>query len=98
THVLQKRLGVFPLALLLLELPGLVDEELPVVRERDAVALERPRRRAFEVDAGRVEAGAVAGALELAVRLEPVRGAAEMGAGGRQREEAGGVAHDPHAE
>src|SRR5688572_20385410 len=65
TRALQEGLGVFPLALLLLELLGLVDQELPVLRERDAVALERARRGAFEVDAGGVEARAVAGTLEL---------------------------------
>ena len=49
--------------------------------------LERPRRGAFEVDAGDVIARAVAGAFELLVRREPVGDAAQMGADGVERDE-----------
>src|SRR5262249_54900107 len=46
---LQERLRLRPLALLVLELHGLVDEDLAVVREHDPRALERPRGGALEV-------------------------------------------------
>src|SRR5713226_6227328 len=42
---LQERLGVAPLALLVQEAPGLVDQDLPVVGQDDPVPLQRPRRR-----------------------------------------------------
>src|SRR5262245_21177034 len=93
----QEGFGVRPLPLLLLILLRLVDQDLAVVREHDTIALERARRRTLEVDAGDVEAAAVAGALELLLVGQPVRRAAEMGAGGREDVEALLVAHDPHA-
>src|SRR5688572_7336518 len=66
---LQKRIRIRPLAPLAEELDRLVDEDLPVGGiDRDLHALERPRRRTFEIDSGAVVAAAVAGALELVLR------------------------------
>src|SRR5262249_54089988 len=96
SHV-QERLRIGPLALLALELRALVHQHLAVVGEADAVALERTGRGALEVEPGLAEAGAVARALELLLRLEPVRRAAQVRAGGRQRVEAEVVADDPGA-
>ena len=48
---LQERAGLVPLALLEEVLDALVDDELPVLGQGDAEALERPRRRPLEVDA-----------------------------------------------
>src|SRR3954464_6390106 len=48
----QKGFRVRPLAQLALEMTALVDEDLPILCQHDASALERPRRRPFEVDAG----------------------------------------------
>src|SRR6202012_1254688 len=73
----------------------LVDDELAVVAERDLHPLERARRRPFEVDAVLGVAGAVAGALELVLRAEPARGAAEVGADPEQRVEVALRPHDP---
>src|SRR5262245_30401625 len=95
---LQEGLRVGPFALLLLELHRLVHEDLSVVGQHDAGALEWPRRRPLEVDAALVEPAAVAGALELVLGAEPVGRAAEMGAYRDQGIEALGLAHDPHAE
>src|SRR5438067_1775545 len=75
---LDERLGVAPLAAFLLELLALVDDNLAVVADADAPALQRARGRALEVDAADVEARAVAGALELLLALQPVRRAAQM--------------------
>src|SRR5215470_5416165 len=61
---LDERLGVGPLAALLLELAALIDDDLAVVADAHGPALQRPGGGALEVDAGDVEAGAVAGALE----------------------------------
>ena len=47
----QERLRIDPLPELALEVPALVHEDLPVVGQHDARALERTRRRPFEVDA-----------------------------------------------
>src|SRR4051812_7865704 len=95
---LQKGVGLAPLALFLLELHRLVHQDLAVVREHDARALEGPGRRAFEVDSGHVEAAAVAGTLELVLGRQPVGRAAEVRADRDQRVEASGLAHDPDAE
>src|SRR5215469_18518128 len=62
---LDERLGVAPLAALLLELLAHVHDDLAVLADADGPALQRARRRPPEVDAGDVDAGAVAGALEL---------------------------------
>src|SRR5207249_4222605 len=78
------RIGIVPLAELALELARLVDDDLAVLGLADGVALQRPRRRALEVDAGDLEAGAVAGALELLLAVQPVGGAAQVRAGGAQ--------------
>src|SRR6185295_14542771 len=89
--------GVFPLAQLPLELLRLVDDDLAVVRaDEDAGALGRPRSRPLEVDAALVVAAAVARALELVLRLQPRRRAAEMGADGDQRVDPPLVVDDPH--
>src|SRR5947199_3560932 len=58
---LDERLGVVPLAALLLELLALIDDDLTFVADGDAPALQRPGGGALEVDAGNVEARAVAG-------------------------------------
>src|SRR5207302_554139 len=57
---LDERLGVGPLAALELELLALVHDDLAVVADADAPALQRPGGGALEVDAGDVEAAAVA--------------------------------------
>src|SRR5581483_4735467 len=77
-------IGVGPLTEFFLELAALVDDELPVLADGDGPALQRPGRGALEVDAGDLEAGAVAGAFEFLLRLQPVRRAAEVRAGGAQ--------------
>src|SRR5439155_11164240 len=56
---------------------------------------ERSRGRAFEVDAGDLEAAAVAGAFELLLALQPVRRATEVRAGGAESVDEAVVAHDP---
>src|SRR5918911_1293450 len=88
-------LGVGPLAALLLELLALFDDDLPVLADADAPAPQRPGRRPLEVDAADVEAAAVAGALELLLALQPVRGAAQVRAGGAQGVDLAVVAHHP---
>src|SRR5262249_13550666 len=75
---LHERLGVGPLPELVLELPRLVHQDLSVVGQDDARALERPRRRTLEVDSREPEAAAVARTLELAFRREVVRCAPQM--------------------
>src|SRR5947209_901720 len=92
---LDERLRVVPLPEFLLELLALIDDELAVVADADAPALQRPGGRALEVDAGDLEAGAVAGALELLFALQPVRRAAEVRAGRAQGVDRPLVAHDP---
>src|SRR5437867_922851 len=76
----------------------LVDQDLPVVGQDDAVALERPRRGALVVDPGAIEAAAVTRALELVLRLQPVRGAPQVRADGAQGVHAVVVAHQEDAE
>src|SRR3954470_10180779 len=85
---LQEGARLVPLALLEKVLHALVDEDLTVLRTRDAEPFERPRRRALEVDPGLVEAAAVAGTLELVLRREPPRRAPEMRALRKQRVDA----------
>src|SRR4051794_19096632 len=82
---LDERLGVAPLAALLLKLPALVHHELAVVADGHGPALQRPGGRALEVDAGDVEARAVAGTLELLLALQPVGRASQVRAGRAQR-------------
>src|SRR5579864_5982459 len=67
---LEKRLRIGPLAKLVLEMPRFVDEDLPIVGQDHARALERARRWSLEIDPGRAEAAAVARALELVFRAE----------------------------
>src|SRR5205807_9877515 len=83
---LQKyvRIGIVPRAELFLELARLVHDDLAVVGLADGVALERARRRAFEVDAADLEPGAVTGALEFLLALQPVRRAAQVRTGRAQ--------------
>src|SRR5439155_4583650 len=81
----QKRFRIDPLAQLALEVAALVDENLPVFGEHDAHALERTRRRPFEVHAGEAEAAAVARTLELVFRGQIVGRAAQVRAGDAQR-------------
>src|SRR5438132_11266240 len=92
---LDEGIGVGPLAALELELAALVDDDLAVVADADGPALQRARRRPLEVDAGDVEAGAVARALELLLALQPVGRAAEVRAGGAQGVQSAVVADDP---
>src|SRR4051794_26319411 len=77
---LQEGAGLVPGALLVEVLDALVDDDLAVLGARDPEALERPRRGTLEVDPRLVEAAAMAGALELVLRREPARRAAEVGA------------------
>src|SRR5262249_59192283 len=61
---LDERLGVRPLAALVEEADGLVDDDLAVFSgDLDLGALEGTRRGPLEVDAGHVVAGSVAGAF-----------------------------------
>src|SRR4051794_13159138 len=78
-----------------MELAGLIDDELPVIADEDGPALEGARGGAFKVDAGNVEARAVVGALEFLLAVEPVGGAAEVGAGGAEGVDPPFVADDP---
>src|SRR5215471_8727767 len=102
---LEECLRIDPLSQLELIMPALVDENLAVVGEHDARALERTRRRTFEVDAREAEAAAVTRALDLVFRGEIVRRAAEMRARADENVEAARVLrhvirrpHDPDAE
>src|SRR5207249_4206753 len=92
---LDVRFRVGPLAALLLELAAAVDDDLAIVADTDLPALQRPGGRALEVDAADVEAGAVTGALELLLALQPVRRAAEVRAGRAQRVDDALVLDDP---
>src|SRR6266446_5283328 len=73
SQLLDQQIGirVVPLADFFLELAGLVDDDHAFVGFADGVAFERPRCRAFEVDAGDAEAAAVAGAFEFLFGFEP---------------------------
>src|SRR5207245_11530339 len=95
--VLHVRVGIVPLAKLVPVAERLVDDELAVVAERDLDALQRPGRRAFEVDALLRVPRAVAGALELVLGAEPARRAAEVRADAEQRVKRTLRAHDPDA-
>src|SRR5262249_54886509 len=90
---LQKRFWISPLAQFFLEVAALVDEDLPIVGEHDACALERTWRRALEVDATQVIAAAVAGTLEFVFRREVVRRATQMRADRDERVKTTGM-HD----
>src|SRR5438309_7102006 len=92
---LHVRGGIVPLAELVPVTERLVDDQLSVVAERDLDALERPRRGTFEVDAVLRVARAVARTLELVLRPQPPRRAAEMRADPEQRIDGGAGAHDP---
>src|SRR5207244_1164829 len=84
---------------------ALVDQDLAVVGEHDARALERTRCGPLEVDAGRTETAAVAGTLELVLGRQKIRRAAQMGARADERIEPRRVRdeifrrpHEPDAE
>src|SRR5207244_3731045 len=91
---LEERFGIRPLSQLVLEMPRLVDEDLPVVGQHHARALERPRRRPFEIDAGQSISAAVARALELVFRREVIRRASQMRADRDERIEPARVLSD----
>src|SRR5688572_31914656 len=55
---------------LFLELARLIDDDLILVRLPDGVSFQRPRRGAFEVDAGHLEAAAVARSEEHTSELQ----------------------------
>src|SRR5947207_1545132 len=74
-----------------------IDHELPVIADVHFETVERARGRTFEVESGFIEATAVARALELVLRREPSRRAAEMRAFGEDRVDALLLAHDPDA-
>src|SRR5687767_11193944 len=90
----QKRIRIDPLAQLVLELAALIDQDLAVLGEHDAIALERPWRRAFEVDTRRPEPAAVAWAFELRFGRQEVRRAAKVGACRVQHVEPARAMHD----
>src|SRR3954451_9176300 len=92
---LQERAGLRPVAFFVEVLDALVDHELPVFRERDAQALERPRRRTLEGDAGPIEAAPVTGTLDLLLGRQPARRAPEVRALREQRVEPFLGADDP---
>src|SRR5437764_10630120 len=94
---LHVRAGVVPLAELVAVAECLVDDELSVVAERDLHAFERTRRRAFEVHAILRVARPVARALELVLRSQPTRRAAQMRADAEQRVDGGARPHDRDA-
>src|SRR5262249_13021378 len=74
----NKAIGIRPLSQLLLEFLALVDDDLAVVGQGDLESLQRPGRRALEVDPGDIEAAAVARALELLLAGQPVGRAAQV--------------------
>src|SRR5215472_7400534 len=101
----QKRFGIRPLPQLALEVTALVDEDLSVFGEHDAHALERTRRRPFEVHAGRAESAPVARAFDFVFCRKIVRRASEVRARRAERVEPAGVlvdvvggANEPDAE
>ena len=73
---------------------SLVDQDLPIVGKHDARALERARRRPFEVKPRDTKAAAVARTLELVFSREELRRAVEMRADRDKRVDA---ARDPRA-
>src|SRR2546423_6236604 len=89
-------LRVRPFASFLMELFRLVDDDLSVGRiDENLRALERARRRSFEVDSRLVIAAAMAGTLELVLRRQPVRRASEVRADRDQRVHDLLSPHDP---
>src|SRR3970040_1595300 len=84
-----------PVPLLSEELHALIDQELAVVRQGDLDAFQGAGRRTFEVDPGALEPAPVARALELVLLLEPVGGAAQVGADGEDGVEPIRLPHDP---
>src|SRR5262249_13005511 len=92
----QERARAVPVAALVAVNDALIDDQLPVLRQRDTEPLQRARRRPFEVDPSLAKAAAMTRALELFFPLQPARRAAEMRALGEQRVEAVRLADDPH--
>src|SRR2546425_5036006 len=76
----RSRIG--PFTLFLLELPAFVHENLPIIGKCDCIPFQRPRRRAFEVNARFVITAAVAGTLELLFCFQPIWRAAQVRAHG----------------
>src|SRR5207302_4909022 len=74
---LHVRGGIVPLPQLVPVAERLVDYQLSVVAERDLHPLQRPGRGAFEIDAVLGVARAVARTLELVLRSQPARRAAQ---------------------
>src|SRR5262249_15205421 len=93
---LQEGAGLVPLAFLVEVLDALVDDELPVFALGDAHPFERPGGRPLEVDTAVVEAASVARTLELVLRRQPARGAAEVCALREDGVDALRFADDPH--
>src|SRR5437016_3417373 len=85
--ILEESGGIFPLPQFVSISECLIDEDLSVVGQADPHPLQRARRGAFEVDAVLGVARAVAGTLELVLRAQPARGAAEVRADAQQRVE-----------
>src|SRR5574337_524892 len=94
---LEKRPRLGPVTPLEAELNALVDHKLPVVAQRDLDPLQRPRSRTLEVDPGLAETAAVAGAFKLVLRIQPVRGTAEMRADRKERVKSIRLVDDPDA-
>src|SRR5437588_898432 len=92
---LEIGLRILPLPHLFLELLALVHDDLAVFIEADAPAFERPGGGAFEVDAGDLEAAAMAWAFELLGLGEPVRSTAQVRAGRAQGVEDAAMPYDP---
>src|SRR6266566_4907706 len=78
----QKCSRIGPFAFFFLELPALIYQDLAVIREADRESFQGSRCWAFEINACFVVAAAVARALVLLFRFQPVGCAAEMGAHG----------------
>src|SRR6476659_3693861 len=96
---LQKRIRIGPLPTFLVELYGLVDDDLSVRGiDENLGALQGTRGRSLEVHSRLVIAAAVARALELVLRRQPVRRAAEVRADGNEGVHRIFGAHDPDAE
>src|SRR5438034_4862715 len=91
-----ERIRIGPLPAFLVKLHRLIDDDLSVGRiDENLRALERSRRRSFEVHSRFVIPAAVARTFELVLRRQPVRCAAEMRTDCDQRIHDLFVAHEP---
>ena len=84
-----------PLSCFLPEDNALVYHNDPVVIHRDLVSVQRPRSGTLKIYPLAVESASVAGALELLLPDEPIRGTTEMGANRREGDDAVAGSHDP---